>query len=154
MLRVEMTEVLRQNLELRQQIELHLLRQRRHLSRAQLVENDLKHSRKVTCGVWRGTSESLSHQIVKLLNQTNIRFTRWPILVVISHVIVLAFSANSTHGISASPCLPINTISSPRSTSGMCETSITIRSIVTRPSNGQRFPLTNISALTFDKCRG
>src|SRR4029077_3004792 len=40
---VQTIEVLRQNLKLLEQIELHFLRQRRHLSRAQLVENDLEH---------------------------------------------------------------------------------------------------------------
>ena len=53
-------------------------------------------------------------------------------------VIVSARSASSAHGISASPCLPIKTTSSPTSTLSILLTSIIIKSIVTRPSSGQR----------------
>src|SRR5207237_9298473 len=43
MLGVEMVEVFGQNLKLLEEVELHSLRQRRHLGRTQLVENDLEH---------------------------------------------------------------------------------------------------------------
>jgi hypothetical protein len=42
-LQVKMIEVLRQNLELSQQIKLQFFRQRRYLCRAQFVEDDLEH---------------------------------------------------------------------------------------------------------------
>src|SRR5438552_1021094 len=44
-LRVEMIQILRQNLELGQQLELQFFRQRRDLGRAQLIEDDLEHRR-------------------------------------------------------------------------------------------------------------
>src|SRR5438067_329628 len=128
---VEIVEVLGKDLEFRQQIELQRFRQRRHFRGAQLVEDDLEH-----------------------LTHTYTRRTRLPIRVMISHVIVSARSASSVVEISSSPWRPIKTTSSPTAASLICETSIIIRSIVTRPSSGQRFPRTSTAASRFDRWRG
>src|SRR5205814_2753687 len=148
-----MVEVLGQNLKLIQQIELQRFRQRRNLRGTEFVKDDLEHSSSQIV-IPERSEESPTIFCRSQRHQINTRRTRWPIRVVISQVIVPAFSASSRHEISPSPCRPIKTTSSPTSTGGRCETSITIRSIVTRPNKSQRFPRTSICAPRFERCRG
>ena len=83
---VELVQIGRENLKLRQQIELQSLRQSRHFGGAQLIEDDLEHPPG---------------------SEIHARMTRLPIPVKISHAIVPApLGYFAWRGFARSPCLP------------------------------------------------